>query len=72
MTDKVIIREVRLTKARTFELDPAKKYIIQVKEGVMPQDDVEYLAAKLDELGIKNAVVVFVPKGKSLKIAETK
>lgn len=64
--------EVRLTKARTFELDPAKKYLITIKEGVLSKDDTAQLGKQLDKLGIKNALFVILPKGKSLKVMESK
>jgi hypothetical protein len=64
--------EVRLTKARTFELDPAKKYLIQVKEGALAEEDVISLGKQLEKMGIKNAVFVILPKGKNLKIVEQK
>lgn len=64
--------EVRLTKAKTFEFDPAKKYLIQVKEGTLEEDDVVYLGEQLEKMGIKNVLFIFVPKGKSLKVMESK
>lgn len=64
--------EVRLTKARTFELDPKKKYLIEIKEDALTEADVADLGKKLEEMGIKDVVLVSLPKGKHLKIVESK
>lgn len=61
------MQTVRLTKARTFELDPNKKYIIQVKSGVV---DLERLQDKLRSMGMKDFVIVELPKNQHLKIVE--
>lgn len=61
---------VRLTKARTFELDPTKKYIIQVKQGAISKEDGVLLQDELKNMGIKNVVIVFLPKNQHLKIVE--
>lgn len=64
--------EVRLTKASTFEFDPDKSYLVQVKEGTISPDDTQKLNKTFEKWGIKNVVFVFLPKGKSLKIMEVK
>ena len=63
--------EVRLTKAPTFELDPNKRYIIQLKQGALQDEDILRFAKELKRLNIK-AVCVVLPEGKSLKIIEAK
>lgn len=62
--------EVRLTKARTFELDPKKVYLIQVKREAISLEDLGKLGEGLRKLNIKN-IVVSLPKRQHLKITET-
>lgn len=64
------MQTVRLTKARTFELDPNKKYLIQIKEGVFEHGTLQQLEHKLHNIGIKNFVIVELPKNQHLKIVE--
>lgn len=64
------MQTVRLTKARTFELDPNKKYLIQVKEGALDVSQGQSLMDELKRIGIKNVVVVVLPKNQHLKIVE--
>lgn len=63
---------MRLTKARTFELDPDKSYIVQVKEDVMDETTMQQLVSAMAQFKIKNVVFVRMPKGKSLKFIEAK
>lgn len=59
--------EIRLTKARTFELDPKKKYLIILKPGA--EKLTEGLIHGLQELGIHDTLVG-VMASKDYKIIE--
>lgn len=61
--------KVRLTKARTFELDADKPYLIFLKRNVATEDQAKELALQLKDIGVKNVVVALADKN-SYKIVE--
>lgn len=62
--------DVRLTKARVFELDPNKKYVIEVKQDALTREDQVLLKDQIERLLGSNFVMVLMPKGKGLKFTE--
>ena len=61
--------DVRLTKARAFELDPKKAYLIFLKTSAFTPEQAMQLKTKITEIGIKNSVVVLAEKN-SYKVVE--
>lgn len=60
---------VRLTKARAFELDPAKAYLLFVKSSVVSPEQAKEVRDQLSAIGINNVVVVLTEKN-SYKLVE--
>jgi len=60
---------IRLTKARAFELDPNKAYLILVKSSVVSKVQAELLVEELHKMGVPNAIVAINEKN-AYKIVE--
>lgn len=63
--------KVELVKAKTFELDPSKKYLITFDSRAITQQDIHILMNKLSEEGIKIiAIVLRNSDGNTMKVIE--
>lgn len=62
--------KVELVKAKTFEIDPTKKYILVFDRQDVTIEDVDKLREIMVEWGVKDAVSVMVRDTSRVKVVE--
>lgn len=63
-------RQIRITKARTFELDPNKKYVMILPATDISQEDAAYINKQFQRWG-SECMAILSTDPQAIKIIET-
>lgn len=63
-------RQIEISKANLFEIDPSKKYILVLPREELTQEDATNLNKRLTEWGVADAVSVLVRDPSAIKVVE--